>query len=85
MKHFMDVSVLLINIVSLFIAEMGSGLVTQRWRTGFNLLLSGFVCSFAVMSLEMREYIGRERAILSYLTWTESDGAEESDPQKHVI
>lgn len=68
MKHFMDVSVLLTNIISLFIVEMGSGLVTQQWRTGFNLLSSGFVCSFGVMSLEMGEYIRRERAILSYLT-----------------
>lgn len=78
----MDVSALLINIISLFIAETGSGLVAQQWRTGFNLLPPGFVCSFGATSLEMGEYLRRERVILSYLTGTESAGAEESDPQK---
>lgn len=68
MKHLVDVSVLLINILSLLIAEIGSGLVTWQRRRGFNLLSYGFVCSSGVMSLEMGEYIGRERAILSYLT-----------------
>jgi len=50
----MDVSVLLISIIALFIAEMGSGLVTQQWRTGFSLLVSGLVCSSGVLSRDGR-------------------------------
>lgn len=56
MKHLVDVSVLLINILSLLIAEIGSGLVTWQWRRGFNLLSYGFVCSSGVMSRDGRIY-----------------------------